>query len=273
MKKIVFAIICVLTCLTLFATVTLFGCNKKQTNPKIENYAIEYDEEFGGMYVKITIADFNSKGFAFGDSLLVEFSNGYTLDDLPYYNGYYVGIDEPLLVGYPGYPYIKLGRNNGKDLWEVAGVDETTTATITLKEKAKYLPVQQAMDITYTDDQGDIPDAVFGNFRKVTVGDLKDGIFFRGASPVDNQHNRAPVVSRLLEQNGIQYDVDLSDNDAKMESHVGKIEAGEYDSTYFLSLYNGEKVIWLAMNMNFKSGDYIETDSVPLLMASEGFAQ
>ena len=81
------------------------------------------------------------------------------------------------------------------------------------------------------------------------------------------------VVSRLLEQNGIQFDVDLSDNDAKMETHVAKIEAHEYDSSYFLSLYNGEKVIWLAMNMNFKSGDYIETDSVPMLMASEGFAQ
>lgn len=264
--------LCIVICLTF----VLFGCNKQKQNasPKaLENCSIQYDEEFGGMYVKITIDDFNALGYAFGDSLLVKFSNGYTLDDLPYYNGYYVGIDEPLLVGYPGYPYIKLGLNNGPDLWEIAGVDENTTATITLKEKGKYLNVQEAMDIHYTDVQGDIPDEVFANFRNVQVGNLKEGVFFRGASPVDNQHNRAPIASGLLEDAGVNFDVDLSDNDDKMAAHVEKIRAGQYDSQYFLSLYDADNVIWLAMNMNFKSGNYSDTDDMLLLLQTEGFAQ
>ena len=72
--------------------------------PKI--YCLTHETKFGGVYFDITIEDFNALGFAFGDSVDVAFSNGKTLNDLPYYNGYYVDMGEPLLVGYPGYPYL-----------------------------------------------------------------------------------------------------------------------------------------------------------------------
>ena len=51
---------------------------------------ISEDEKFKSVVVDITIEDFNNSGFAFGDSCNVKFSNGYELNDIPYYNGYYV---------------------------------------------------------------------------------------------------------------------------------------------------------------------------------------
>lgn len=76
-------------------------------------------------------------------------------------------------------------------------MDETCTATITLREKAKYLPAQKARDIHYSDEQReDEPDEVFGNFRVVNgMGALKENILYRSASPCDNEHNCAADFS------------------------------------------------------------------------------
>ena len=89
------------------------ACN----NNKLEflNYDIIHELEFGGVYIKVTIDEFNEKGFSYGDSVNVEFSNSYKVEDIPYYNGYYVDAGESLLVGYPGYDYIKLAINYGDD--------------------------------------------------------------------------------------------------------------------------------------------------------------
>ena len=59
---------------------------------------ILHEEEFGGAYVLLTIDEFNDLGFTYGDSVRIEFSNGFVMEDLPYYNGYYTVTGEPLLV-------------------------------------------------------------------------------------------------------------------------------------------------------------------------------
>lgn len=217
--------------------------------------AIEHETKFGGVYIKITIADFNAMGFAFGDSLNVTFSNGFELKDLPYYNGYYVDMGEPLLVGYPGYPYIRTGYNNGEDMYVKAGLTETDTATIVLAEKAKYLDVQESLDIHYSDEQGDRSDEVFANFRAVGVGNLKQNVLYRSASPVDNQHKRAAIADRLAAQAGVAFVLDLSDNEQEVAAHI---EAEDFDSPHFSSLYEQGNVIALSMNMAFKSEGFSE---------------
>ena len=85
-----------------------------------------------------TIDQFNALGYEYGDSVNVTFSNGYTLEDIPYYNGYYTATGEPLLIAYPGYDYIKAAINNSADLWLVADLDEDDTADIELNERGKY---------------------------------------------------------------------------------------------------------------------------------------
>ena len=54
-------------------------------------------------------------GFKFGDSLDLSFSNNVKYNDIGYYSGYYSGYYVPagqeLVVGYPGYDYVKFCIN------------------------------------------------------------------------------------------------------------------------------------------------------------------
>ena len=237
---------------------------------QVTDLPIQHEPEFGGVYIEMTIEDFNALGFEFGDSVNVVFSNGYALNDIPYYNGYYVDAGEPLLIGYPGYDYIKAAINYGADLWDeaelkagkdtqddlwvAAVLEEHDTASVVLNEKGKYYDVQMARDIQYWDERERYPsDEVFANFRGIEMGIIKPGILFRSASPCDNQHNRAPYVDKFIEANGVNVILDLADNDAKIEGYIAK---DNFDSPYFLSLYEKGNVIPLAMNMNFFSDDF-----------------
>ena len=230
--------------------------------------ATQHESEFGGIYIMITIDEFNGLGFSYGDSVDIIFSNGYTLEDIPYYNGYYVDAGEVLLVAYPGYDYIKAAVNYGEDLWETgglqamprtdlwaaAGIEEHTTATVILKEKGKYADVQTARDLSYSDDRNEYPsDEAFANFRMITVGDISPGVLYRSASPCDNQHCRAPYVDELIETAGIACILDLADSFLKID---GYIQTEGFSSDYFLSLYRDGKVIPLALTMNYSSADF-----------------
>ena len=262
-----------ITAVTAVLTLMLSACGEKQgeTGAKpLENCAVEHEKEFGGVYIKTTIDDFNKLGYTYGDSVNIIFSSGYELKDIPYYNGYYVDAGKPLLIAYPGYPYIKAGFNYGEDMWETAdlggdekqslwltaGMNEKSTATVTLNEKGKYRDIQEARDISYTDFRKDYPsDEVFANFRSMTGGRLKKGILYRSASPCDNQHNRAPYADSLIAEAGVRCILNLSDNEAKIEKYIS---ADGFDSPYFLSLYKENNVIPLALNMNFYSAEFTD---------------
>jgi protein tyrosine/serine phosphatase len=230
----------------------------KNNTLELNNQNISHEEKFGGIYIEITIDDFNKLGFSFGDSVDITFSNGYELKDLPYYNGYYTDTGMPLLVGYSGYPYIRVGINNGDDLYNIAKLNSTDKASIHLNSSGKYLAIQEALDIHYTDIQGDMSDEKFANFRVVNVGNLKENILYRSASPVDNQHKRAPIVDRLIKDK-VNTIINLSDNDQELIEHI---EASDFNSPYFLSIYENNSVIALSMNMNFKLGALDKTPGV-----------
>ena len=244
----------------------------------IEGYPTIHEMEFGGVYIGITIDDFNEQGFAFGDSVDVEFSNGYTLEDIPYYNGYYVEAGEPLLVGYPGYDYIKAAINYGDDLWDTgklyastannlwltAALDEHCTAKVTLREKAKYLAIQGARDIHYYDERERYDsDTVFANFRSIRMGNIREDILYRSASPCDNSHNRAHYVDALIANAKVNAILDLADDDDKIE---GYLEKEDFASPYFLSLYENGKVFPIALSMNYQSDVFAEKIAQGLVM-------
>ena len=267
MKKISGIKILVLALLIL----SLCACQKKkeESNPSIADYPIEHEMEYGGVYIKIAIDDFNALGFSFGDSIDLTFDNGRKLEDIPYYNGYYVDAGEPLLIGYPGYEYIKATINYGQDLWDEfslkapanveglwkkAVLEEHNTATITLHEKGKYLPIQEASDIHYFDERERYDsDAMFANFRSMNLGKLKRDVIYRSASPCDNQYNRAPYVDALIREAGVKTILDLADNEVKIEKYIAR---DDFASPYFLSLYDSDQVIPIALNMNYLSDDF-----------------
>ncbi len=223
-------------------------------SPVLTDCKVIYDTEFGGAYIAIDIDGFNKLGFEYGDSVDISFSNGYHLDGIPYYNGYYTKVGEPLLVAYPGYAYIKVGFNNGDDLWAVGELSEGDAATVTLDQRGRYLDVQQARDIHYKDDRSLFEsDEEFANFRSISVSGLKKDTVYRSASPCDNQHNRAAYSDALAANAGIQYIINLADTDEKIE---GYMSADDFNSPHFAELYQNGKVLPLAMNMNFGSDEF-----------------
>ena len=250
-RRHIFAILAAILCIAF----CMPACAKTQDGAlTVRDLCIVHEPEFGGVYLTMTIDDFNAKGFVYGDSITVRFSNGYMMDDLPYYSGYYVDVGQPLLVAYPGYDYIKAAINYGADVWELAGLDESMTATVTLKERGKYLNVQEASDIHYRDERETYPsDVVFANFRAVNLGKLRKNVLYRSASPCDNQHNRAPYVDALIRAADVNCIVDLADNESKVQKYI---EKEDFNSPYWLSLYENGHVILLSMSMNFQADDF-----------------
>ena len=231
-------------------------CSSDDVGPKasVSDLNVIHENEFGGVYLSMRIDDFNDAGFQYGDSVKVAFSNGFELEDIPYYNGYYTQTGEPLLIAYPGYAFIKVGINSGDDLWDVASLDDGMTADVTVVEQGKYAAIQDARDISYEDDRTKFEsDEEFANFRNVVVGDIAEGVLFRSASPCDNQHNRATFVNALIESAGIKSILDLADNNEMIQ---GYITSDGFGCDYFLSLYETGNVIPIALNMNFGSEEF-----------------
>ncbi len=275
MKTRLFALLLIL--MMLCGAVSLSGCSADET-PVLKDCRVIHETEFGGVYIEKTIEEFNALGFAYGDSVTIEFSNGYKVEKIPYYNGYYTQTGEPLLVAYPGYPHIEAAVNNGDSLWVTAGLKDGDTATITRVEKGAFLTIQNARDIHYKDERSEFPsDEVFANFRSVRAGEIKEGILYRSASPCDNQHKRAPYVDKLISGAGMGYILDLADNETKIGKYLS--DTG-FDSPYWKGLYDTDKVALMALNTNFTSEDFqkklaaglaeLSGEDKPLLMSGLG---
>ena len=246
------AILSAVLCLSLCVSCAP-GAGKKLTTGAL---TLEHETRYGGIYAHITIADFNKLGFAFGDSVDVVFDNGEKLEDLPYYDGYYTKVGEPLLCGYPGYPYVDISVNNGADLYEELGLSETSTVTITLRERGKYLAVEEALGAVHSDNRGDFhDDGVFGNFRPLAVGRLKEGLIFRGASPCYNVFNRAETVSALSELKEIRTFIDLADSEEEAAAYFA---AESPAIPYWKTAYSEGRVFLFAMGANYRSPEYHE---------------
>ncbi len=258
MKKVTKQIIEIIGCIMMIVC-TLSACagspdTVQSGRLSAENIGIVHEEEFGGIYIKMTIEDFMALGFEYGDSVDISFTNGFTLEGVPYYNGYYTQIGEPLLVGYAGYPYIEVSASSGYDLYVTSGVGENDLATITLAEKGRYLKTQEARSISYTDERSQYEsDVVFANFREVTAGYISEGRLYRSASPCCNMHLRAPYVDALMGEAGVKTVIDLADTEELIE---GYIEGSDFDSPAFLALYEQGSVVPVALNMMYKSDGF-----------------
>ena len=236
----------------------------------LENQPVSRDTSFGGVYINITIDDFNKLGFAYGDSVNVTFSNGYELKDIPYFNGYYANVGDPLLVGYPGYPYVEAAFNYGDPLWGTANLTEGDTATVTLAEAGKYRDIQEAFDITYTSVRSDYAsDEQFANFRALSGGKMKEGIAYRSASPVDNEYGRAAYVEMLMAQVGIKFVLELSDSDEEVAAFVAASVDQGVNVSYFTNLLDADCVALLDLSASYPSETYAQTLAGGLVKMSQ----
>ena len=213
--------------------------------------AVIHEKKCGGVYLDIIIDEFNALGFEYGDSCDVTFSNGYKLEDIPYYNGYYSKTGHPLISAYPGFPHIDVCVNNGDPLWETAGLKEGDTGTVTLREKGKYLTTQQALAAVYTTDRNDYPsDEAFANFRAMKGGQIAENMVYRSASPCNNEYGRAAYASALAEKAGVQFILDQADSTEEVE---GYYTDPSFDMSWHKGLFDNGHVAALDMNVNYRS--------------------
>ena len=241
--------------LSLVLVVSVFAaCGKNSNTITTGEIGVVKDEEFGNVYIDLTIDEFNALGFAFGDSLNISFDNGKSFEDVPYYSGYYVPVGEMLACGYPGYPHVVIAYNYGESTWEGFGMTEDSKVTVTLNEKGKYIDTQELFSLSYSDDRNDFDsDIEFANFRVVKGGNIKENFVYRSASPCDNQHNRAAYANKFAEEYGVKFVLNLSDNE---EKYKGYVEAEGFSSQYYDSLYKAGNVLLLAMNANYRSDKF-----------------
>lgn len=250
--------------LSLCILLSLSACCGKEQRLSTAVLPVEHEPEFGGAYICTSIEDFCALGFAYGDSVDVAFSNGHTLEDIPFYNGYYgrTGTDE--LCAYPGDPYVKAAVCFGEDLFLREELDDSSTAVITLRTAGKYLTVQNVMNTVYTNEREDYADdEVFANFRSMKGGRLKEGLIYRSASPCDNEYNRADYAAALCEKAGIGYILDLADSEESLATCYGSTEDG---SAYWQRLCAEGKILPLGMSSNYR-GEAFVAATVKLMRA------
>ena len=215
--------------------------------------AVSKDEKFGAALLNMSQEEFEGLGFQLGDSCSVTFQNGYALTDVPYFNGYYVKNGAPVIVAYPGDPYVRITLNN-MGIWDSAGLENGDSVTITLSEAGKYLAIQEALGQIYSFRREEYPsDEAFCNFRSFSGGDLKEDFLYRGASPVDNSRGRAAYVDDLLEKYDVRFVVDLADSEADMQ---GYFAADDFKSDYVKNLYQQGDVVLLDMGSGYTGDAY-----------------
>ena len=208
-------------------------------------------EKYGHALLDITIEDFNAAGFDLGDIITVTAGN-YT-GDMPYFNGYYVDRDEYMVRAYPGQTYIAVCINYGR-FADTAGVDVGDPVTLTLKEKAGAIDLQEINNLVYRNDRAAFPsDEVFANFRPVTVGGIVEGLLYRSCSPVNNQYGRAATANALAEAAGIQTVMNLANTEEEL---TGYFQQEDFLSFYYRQLYEDGQVILLGLGVDFTSEGY-----------------
>lgn len=254
--------------LALVLLASLFGCAEKPLT--VGPLKTMEDPEYGGMFPDISIEDFNKLGFAFGDSLDVSLSNGKVFEDIPYYSGYFNRRGERLLCGYPGYPHPDFTQNQVANSYKQLELAPEDTVTITLREKGKYLDVQNALNTTYSNDPADYAgDVEFANFRSLSGGKIVPDRFFRSASPCNNQHNRAPAVNRMMAQYGVQCVLDLADNPEKIG---GFLADSSLDIPVFRQIFEAGNVIPAKVTPSFSDETFRKTvtEGLKVLIQKEG---
>lgn len=224
---------------------------KKEDKLKIGPLTIEKEIKFGGAFFHVSIEDFISAGFNFGDTVNLIFSNGVVLSDVPFFSGYYVDFDEIVIVGYQGYPWINITYNFGGDFLNRAKVSEDCTVIIEMNEKAKHLDIQELFQQNHSNDRDDYEsDESFCNFRVVADNVANNIKIYRSASPCDNDYNRPYYVSELCKKYDIKYVLDLADKQDNLDEYY---KQSEVDNKYWKYLYEQQRVIPMRLDVNYHS--------------------
>jgi hypothetical protein len=235
--------------LSLFVVAALIGCasTKTQTYPAFSG-SVTAIEKYGHAVTTIKAQDLFDAGYALGDVLTVTYDNGYTFD-APLVAKYEVDKGQPLVRTEYADGFVACCINYGK-MNQVAGIDVGSKVTITMKEPKAYLTEYEIRSLASTNVRGDYStDEEFANYRMMTGGALKQGILYRGSHPTKKGWSRAPYVSALMEKDGIESIINMSDTETELSGYLDPSNPDA--SMYYQRLHDEGNVIALSMSMTF----------------------
>lgn len=233
------------------SSVFLLSCEGSPAPMK--NLAISRDE-FDHVEIHIDEKTLKSNGYTLGDSINFKFSNGYEINNVPFFDGYYGKKGDYMFVVYPGYPYPVLTQEFEKCIIDAASLDvNVDTVTLSLNKKEAFIDEEETFSIVYSNTRSEYDsDKTFANYRNIAVGNIKPNRLYRSASPCNNDAKRATFVSDLMEKDKIDFVFDLSNNYAKLSEYASKEETPQYWKT----LYNKNQVFDCKISYNFYVEEY-----------------
>jgi len=231
--------------------VYMCGCGKKDITA---SYSVTPEYEFNTVILGCDYEDLCNAGFECGDSVDISFSNGFELNDIPYYSGYYVGYAEPLLCCYARGDKVRV-TTNCKGILGYADFKEGDIATVSVSEKGKYLSIENTLSQEHSNNLEDYnSEEEFANFRDVACGNIKSGRLYRGASGVDDLYKRVNIVNKLLQKYKIEYVINLSENETRYQEMIEKYGS----NNYYSKLFDEGNVYLAGLSVDFQDQTYME---------------
>ena len=220
----------------------------------------------GEISTTLTLEDFNKEGIFFKDTVKVKFlDKELIIPFVPSFRCTHSG--GTVLVGdkmFKTVPIIAFHSNFVKknriavflenedrtiDILPCKGIKFPIRFTFELYEKNGYEEEFKIYDLRRSnnrDDYKELTDEEYCNFRNVNVGSIKEGILYRGSSPINDFMKRAKYADAALKKYGIKTIINLSDDKNVAESYEG------YNDTY----YSKQKIIFLDTNADVTSYNF-----------------
>ncbi|MGP1593812.1 MAG: tyrosine-protein phosphatase [Treponema sp.] len=198
----------------------------------------------------ISFAKMEEAGYAQGDMVYVAFKNGYTFT-APIVKNYEVPAGSFCVKKESSSGLMSFAVNYA-NISRITGITAGEPFTLTMVKKAGYLEELTSRYITYTHKREDFAsDAVFANYREVTLnGVIAPKTLYRGSHPTKTKWARAPYVSRLLEEAGIQTIINIGDTpEALTKEYLAS--SNEFASAYYKKLVDNQHVLSLGINRNY----------------------
>lgn len=140
-----------------------------------------------------------------------------------------------------------------------------TELSLKLKEKAGYLDVYNARNLSRTDVRSDyaaLSDEAFANFRAVAVSGMKENTLYRSSTPIEPAIGRNEYAMAAMEKAGVKTVINLDDSVDVMTGY----------ETYPGSYYSRCKIINPEMSYDFGTEEFAEKvkESVLFIIENDG---
>jgi len=227
-------------------------------------------DKYGNVHTDIPAEAVEEAGFELGDMLIIKMEEESV--EAPFVTTYGdVDMGDPLVRVSGGHLMMALNYANFAKTY---GLEAGSEVSYEMVEKGAYAEELEIRQLTRTDDREDYAsDAIFANFREVTIGEIAPGKLYRSSHP-SIEDPRAPYAAELAEKAGIKTIVNLSDSDEEVKEFCA-------NSSFFASIEESGNMVNLNMGVDLLSDEFagklkegllfmIENDTPYLVHCVEG---